>query len=41
MGASGVGNNSINSSSITDFGPAAPLRESLNDVALDDFSDLE
>jgi len=41
MGASNADNNSIHSSSITDFGPAAPLRESLNDVESDDFSDLE
>lgn len=40
MGRSGADNNSIHSSEITDFGPAAPFRESLNDIGSDIFNDL-
>jgi len=38
---SGADKNSIHSSEITDFGPAAPFRESLNDIGSDIFSGLE
>ena len=41
MGGSGADKNSIHSSEITDFGPAAPFRESLKDVGSDIFNELE